>query len=101
MHSRVLLWPFASRGLAAESAEMRVSWCQRGFSGKACASLLLLADASSPRVWLWKGGKDKGTMLKGTALSLNAQVGGIVAWSYFLGEGEDVGNHQEKHCASL
>lgn len=43
------------QGLAAESAEMRVSWCQRGFSGKACASLLLLADASSPRVWLWEG----------------------------------------------
>lgn len=46
-------------------------------------------------------GRAKGTTLKGTALPLNAQVGGIAAWSYLLGEGEDVGNHQEKHCGSL
>lgn len=46
-------------------------------------------------------GRAKGTTLKGTALPLNAQVGGIAAWSYLLGEGEDVGKHQEKHCGSL
>lgn len=37
-----------------------------GFSGKACASLVLLALASSPRVGQWKGGKAKGTKPKGT-----------------------------------